>query len=192
MAFGAACIALALGAVAGCGGSIEHGGPAVDAGSGQGGSSAQAGAGRGGSSSGRGGGGAASAGTGQGGRVIVDPEPVDTGCPEQDPLPPDNRCDPFTAGSCAAGLACYPYVDHPEGDGCEQQRYGTVCAPSGAGVQGDLCGDEAGGCAPGFVCVVGQRPGKRCAALCRIGQPNACSGGLLCGDLDVSGFGACG
>jgi hypothetical protein len=56
-----------------------------------------------------------------------------------------------------------------------------------------LCGDAQGDwCAPGFVCVVGQRAGKRCAALCKLGAPNSCTGGLVCGELDVAGFGVCG
>jgi len=124
---------------------------------------------------------------------LVDPEPVETGCQPEDLPPPEIECDPFTAGSCASGLGCYPFVDHPEGSGCEQQRYGTICLPAGQGTQGQLCGEDSSDwCAPGFVCVVGQRAGKRCAALCELGAPNKCSGGLICGDLDVAGFGVCG
>ena len=64
MAFGAACAVLALSMAAGCGGSVENGGPPSGAGSSQGGNTAQAGASRGGSTPGRGGGGAATAGSG--------------------------------------------------------------------------------------------------------------------------------
>jgi hypothetical protein len=193
MALGATCAALALGAAAGCGGSVEHGGPSAEAGTGQGGAVGKAGASSGGSTSpGRGGSGAATAGGSQAGSAIVDPDPVDAGCPEQDPLPPDLQCDPFTSGSCGAGLGCYPFVEHPDGNGCEPQHYGTVCAPAGSRIQGESCGDDTSHCAPGFVCVVGQRAGKRCSALCQLGKANGCSGGLLCSDLDVAGFGVCG
>lgn len=129
-----------------------------------------------------------------GGSSSVEPDPIDTGCPIQEPPPPDLQCDPFDTGSCGPGSGCYPYVDHPEGGGCEQQRYGTACGPAGSGTQGALCGGGFGDdwCAPGFVCVVGQRAGKRCAQLCQLGAINQCSGGLVCGDLDVAGFGVCG
>jgi hypothetical protein len=107
--------------------------------------------------------------------------------------PPELECDPFTFGSCPGGSGCYPFVDHPDGSGCDQQRYGTVCLPPGTGTQGSLCGEDSGDyCAPGFVCVVGQRAGKRCASLCKLGGVNQCTGGLICGELDVAGFGVCG
>jgi hypothetical protein len=191
MAFGAAFAALVVSAASGCGGSVEHADQLGEAGTGRGGgSTSKAGGGAGGTSAGR----AGSAGLGgaTAGAAIVDPDPIDTGCPEQEPLPPDLECDPFTPGSCGPGLGCYPFVDHPAGSGCLPQRYGTLCAPAGSGLQGDACGGDSGGCAPGLVCVVGQGSGKRCAALCELGKPNSCSGGLLCGDLDVAGFGACG
>jgi hypothetical protein len=124
---------------------------------------------------------------------LVDPDPVETGCTTAELPAPDIECDPFTAGTCDPGFGCYPFVDHPAGAGCDQQRYGTICLPAGNGSQGALCGDDAKDwCAPGFVCVVGQRAGKRCAALCELGTPNTCQGGLICGDLDVAGFGVCG
>jgi hypothetical protein len=192
MAFGAACAALVLGATFGCGGSVEKDGSVAQAGAGDAGTTGQSGGASGGAHAGRGGAGMAGSNTTQAGRPIVDPDPVDTGCPDRDPPPPMLECDPFGPNTCAAGLGCYPFIEHPEGNGCESQRYGTVCAPAGSRVQGEICGDLSGGCAPGFVCVVGQLAGKRCAALCELGKPNACSGGLLCGDLDVAGFGACG
>ena len=84
-------------------------------------------------------------------------------------------------------MGCYPFVEHPEGLGCDAQVYGTICLPGGVGTQGAICGDDTGDiCAPGFVCVVGQRAGKRCAALCDPGGEDTCTGGLICGDLDVA------
>jgi hypothetical protein len=145
-------------------------------------------------STGRAGSGGSAAGTAStpdGG--LIDPEPVETGCNPENLPPPEIECDPFGANTCGPGRGCYPFVDHPEGSGCDQQRYGTVCLSAGQGTQGQLCGETASDwCAPGFVCVVGQRAGKRCAALCELGTANTCKGGLICGDLDVAGFGVCG
>lgn len=194
-AFGVGCFALALGAALGCGGSVVRGGregePEPSGGSASGSSGA---AGSRAGSGGNGGSIAGSAGNaaqaGRGGES--EPDPVDTGCPEEELPPPDLQCDPFDLASCGPGLGCYPYVDHPEGSGCDQQRYGTACAPAGAGTQGSLCGGDADWCAAGFVCVVGQRAGKRCAKLCDLGSTQQCSGGLVCGELDVAGFGVCG
>lgn len=186
-----AVLALALG----CGGSVEHGDPESTAGSSS----------HGGKSSGRGGASATSGSSGRAGSGgsagsdtlpdggLVDPPPVDSGCPEQALPPPDLECDPYTPGACGDGAGCYPFVDHPQGSGCDQPRYGTACLPAGHATQGMMCGEEAGEwCAPGLVCVVGQRAGKRCAALCKLGAANQCTGGLICGDLDVAGFGVCG
>lgn len=194
-AYGVGGFALALGAALGCGGSVVHGGGDPGLGgtdSGVGGS-----AGAAGSRAGSGGklGGAGSAGSsaqaGRGG--ASEPEPIDTGCPDVEPPPPDLQCDPFQPAACGVGFGCYPYVQHPEGGGCEQQRYGTACGPAGAGTQGSLCGGGLDDwCAPGFVCVVGQRAGKRCAQLCALDGEGQCGGGLLCGELDVAGFGVCG
>jgi hypothetical protein len=153
-------------------------------------------AGRGGSAAG---GSSSVAGTsaraGSGGKPVDEPDPIDTACPVEELPPPSLECDPYRVGSgdCAAGSGCYPFVDHPEGKGCDAQIYGTRCVVAGVGIQGDRCGDDTGDwCAPGFVCVVGQRAGKRCAALCKPGVDSQCAGGLICGDLDVSGFGVCG
>ena len=191
-AIGLGCYALAIGVAWGCGGSVEHndGSAGPDpggSGSSKAGSRAVAGSG---SRAGSGG----NAGTQtlpDGGSV--EPEPIDTGCTAAELPPPLLECDPFDLTSCGAGAGCYPFVDHPEGSGCDQQRYGTICLQAGQGAQGDMCGAEVGqGCGPGLVCVVGQRAGKRCAALCELGAPNTCKGGLICGDLDVAGFGVCG
>ena len=194
-AIGVGCCALALGLAFGCGGSVAHNDDVPSAGgsSSPGGKpSGRAGSTAGGSQGRAGSGGYAGTEVAPDGGLI-DPPPVDAGCPMQDLPPPDLECDAFTPGSCPAGAGCYPFVEHPEGNGCDQQRYGTVCLPAGQGTQGALCGAGSGDyCAPGFVCVVGQRAGKRCAALCKLGGANQCSGGLICGDLDVAGFGVCG
>jgi len=186
--------ALAAALAAGCGGAVSHNGDDAAAGQGPGGTrGSKAGSSFGGSSAAPGrAGSSGSAGYVSAGGSLMDPDPVDTGCPMQELPPPDVQCDPFTKGVCGAGAGCYPFVDHPQGSGCDQQRYGTICLVAGQGKQGDLCGDGATDCAEGFVCVVGQRAGKRCAALCKLGATNQCTGGLICGDLDVAGFGVCG
>jgi hypothetical protein len=194
-AIGLGCYALTFGLAFACGGSVEH-------------NDGSAGPGGAGSSSGKAGSRAVAGSAGNTGRAgsggyagtemlpdggMVEPDPIDTGCTAAELPPPDIQCDPFDASSCGAGAGCYPFVDHPQGSGCDQQRYGTICLRAGQGTQGALCGaDVSDGCAPGFVCVVGQRAGKRCAALCELGVPNTCKGGLICGDLDVAGFGVCG
>jgi hypothetical protein len=186
--------ALALALASGCGGAVAHNDDVPQAGRSHGGThSSKAGSSFGGSAGAGRAGASGSGGAVSTGGSLMDPEPVDAGCPVQDLPPPQVECDPFKTGECGAGAGCYPFVDHPEGSGCDQQRYGTVCLTAGAGKQGDLCGDDVGDfCAPGFVCVVGQRAGKRCAALCKLGATNQCTGGLICGDLDVAGFGVCG
>jgi hypothetical protein len=198
-AFGVGCCTLVLAAAFGCGGTVVHNGGGEDtAGAGSGGAPIdRAGSSGGGSRAGSAGkpsvGGTAGTTAQAGSGGSREPDPVDSGCPMVELPPPDLQCDPFTPGSCGAGSGCYPFVEHPEGSGCDQQHYGTACAPAGLGTQGALCGGDTGDwCAPGFVCVVGQRAGKRCAQLCEPGGSNQCVGGLLCGDLDVAGFGVCG
>jgi hypothetical protein len=187
------CYALAFGLAVACGGSVAHNDPSAAPGAGGSASSKAGSRAVAGSSPGRAGsGGYAGTETPPDGGM-TEPDPIDTGCTAAELPPPDLECDPFDANSCGAGAGCYPFVDHPEGSGCDQQRYGTTCLWAGQGTQGVLCGQEVGqGCAPGFVCVIGQRTGKRCAALCELGSPNTCKGGLICGDLDVAGFGVCG
>jgi hypothetical protein len=160
---------------------------------GQVGTSGKGGSVSGGSSSQAGTGGSAGGRNLGGGGAGMDPPPVTSGCKPEDLPPPIIECDPFGDNTCGPGAGCYPFVEHPEGSGCDAQSYGTRCVPAGFGTQGQLCGEEVGDwCAAGHVCVVGQRTGKRCAALCRPGVTDQCSGGLICGDLDVSGFGVCG
>jgi hypothetical protein len=179
----------------GCGGSTSHNPEGDDPFSTAGQSSA---AGRGGSPGGGSSslGGSAGAGGSQvqpGGGAGIEPEPIDTGCKPEELPPPSIECDPFGPNTCGDGRGCYPFVDHPEGRGCDAQVYGTICRSAGFGFQGALCGeDSSDGCAPGHVCVVGQRAGKRCAKLCELGVSGQCSNGLICGDLDVAGYGVCG
>jgi hypothetical protein len=179
---------LVLSWVVGCGGATTHSDDEP-------GSGASAGkpSNRGGFASG----GSGTAGTrsmaGSAGKPVDEPPPVNTACPPEALPPPSLECDAQAPGSCGPGLGCYPFVEHPEGLGCDAQVYGTICLPGGVGTQGVICGDDTGDiCAPGFVCVVGQRAGKRCAALCDPGGEDTCTGGLICGDLDVAGFGVCG
>lgn len=191
-AIGVSCYALAFGLAIACGGSVAHN----DAAGGSRGSSAgrsTAGASASAGNLGRGGSGASAGSDSTLDAGLEDPAPVETGCTSAELPPPELACDPFATGQCGEGVGCYPFVDHPDGTGCDQQRYGTVCLPAGHGTQGQLCGEDSSDwCASGFVCVVGQRAGKRCAKLCKLGSANTCSGGLICGDLDVAGFGVCG
>jgi len=117
---------------------------------------------------------------------------VDPGCPDLGPPVEVKECDAFSPSpTCPPGLGCFPFVDHPFGEGCGAQRFGTECRPTGTGLQGDRCGSDGQGCASGFVCVVGSQPGKHCVQLCPIGGQKTCPAGLICGELDVEGFGVC-
>lgn len=114
----------------------------------------------------------------------------DPGCPPAQKRPDINSCDPFTTPSgCGEGLACFPFVSYPTGP-CEVERFGTVCAEAGAGVQGDSC--DTARCAPGHICVSSAR-GTRCVRLCAFasGEALSCPGGLLCLPIDIEGFGGC-
>jgi len=169
-----------------CGGTVEV--SADDsAGSGGRGHAGRAGRPGGGSSvSGSGGGGAAEPAD-AGFDVYVDPGCPDVGAPIE-----VNECDAFAAvPSCPLGEGCFPFVEHPFGEGCGAQRFGTVCRPSGTGQQGDPCGNAGQSCAGGFVCVVGSQPGKHCVQLCPIGSQKVCPAGMVCGELDVEGYGVC-
>ncbi len=119
-------------------------------------------------------------------------EYADPGCPDAGPPSQVDECDPFAAVStCPLGQGCYPFVDHPFGEGCGAQSFGTMCSPAGTGVQGAVCGDGGNDCASGFVCVVGSQPGKHCVQLCLMSDPSGCPRGMICGELDVEGFGVC-
>ncbi|HEY4102467.1 MAG TPA: hypothetical protein VGM44_01200 [Polyangiaceae bacterium] len=119
-------------------------------------------------------------------------EYADPGCPDASPPSETMQCDPFAAVSgCPAGLGCYPFVDHPFGKGCGEQTFGTECLIAGSGTQGAVCGDGANDCASGYVCVVGSQPGEHCVKLCQMTDPNGCPRGMICGELDVEGYGVC-
>jgi hypothetical protein len=117
----------------------------------------------------------------------------DPGCPDAEPPEPYFECDPLASVSgCASGYACYPVVYHPvDGSGCGQQQYGAVCMVPGAGTGGDPCGDGYGICAAGHICVVGSKPGKRCAKICPLVGEHNCPLGLICGETDIEGIGVC-
>jgi hypothetical protein len=117
---------------------------------------------------------------------------VDPGCPDVGAPIEVKECDVFaTTPTCPVGQGCFPFVDHPFGEGCGAQSFGTVCRPAGTGLQGDECGVQGQSCAAGFVCVVGSQPGKHCVQLCPIGAQKACPAGMICGELDVEGYGVC-
>ncbi len=130
---------------------------------------------------------------GSGGEPVVfdlESEYVESPCPpvEHEPaavLP----CDPFSSPSgCAAGEGCYPMALYPA-DPCSPEIFGTECAPSGTGVQGEPCGGDPD-CQSGFACVVSSF-GTECAALCPRPSVDACAPGLICSAIDVDGFGVC-
>jgi hypothetical protein len=176
---------MALGQAA-CGGNVEQPEPRATGGL----AGANGSGGHGGKASGRGGSGA---GGGAGAELDAgfDPYP-DPGCPDAALPPPLNECDAFAVASgCPDGQGCYPFVDHPAGTGCGAQTFGTICAPAGTGVQGDSCGSGRIDCASGFVCVIGAVPGKHCVELCHLDGSDACPHGLICGVLDVDGYGVC-
>lgn len=177
------CVVLAL--PLGCGGRVDENDQSGSVGGAAGASAAGSGGGGGGSfSAGRSG----SAGrAGSAGTSVVEP-----GCPDVEPPPPRIECDPLApSASCAAGQACYPFVDHPFGKGCDAVTYGAVCVQAGSGQQGALCGNGTDGCAAGHLCVVGASSGRRCARLCTF-TAGQCPAGMICLDTDVSGYGVCG
>lgn len=188
---------------ASCGGNVEQtwygpgpgsGGSSASGGRGGGGALFDGGAGKGGGTAGKGGAGPSAGGTG-----VVDAgfdHYVDPGCPDAAAPPGIVECDPLAPISgCAPGYGCYPYVEHPFGSGCGQQTYGALCLSPGIGQQGAPCSSDSpigDHCAPGYVCVIGILPGKRCAKLCPLGTPDVCPDGMICGDLDIEGYGVCG
>jgi hypothetical protein len=118
---------------------------------------------------------------------------VDPGCEDLPPPEPYFECDLFLEPSgCQDGYGCYPYLLHPnDPSGCGQQSYGSVCIEPGIGSQGDLCGDGLRYCEPGYICVIGARPGARCAKLCSMDGAADCTDGLICGETDLPGIGVC-
>jgi hypothetical protein len=167
-----------------CGGTVEIR-PADDSSGGSLGSAGRVG--HAGASVSQGGGGASSLPLDAGFDEYVDP-----GCPDAGPPTQVDECDPFAVvTTCPNGQGCFPFVDHPFGEGCGAQSFGTVCLAAGTGHQGADCGDGTDGCASGFVCVVGSQPGKHCVQLCRMSEPDSCPRGMICGELDVEGYGVC-
>jgi hypothetical protein len=166
-----------------CGGTVVT---TLDDGTG-GGSVGHAGrAGHAGESSSHGGGGTSSLPVDAGFDEYVDP-----GCPDAGPPTEKNRCDPFAVETGGPpGQGCYPFVDQPL-VGCAPQGFGTACMLAGSGHQGAVCGDGVNDCASGFVCVVGSQPGKHCVQLCLMSQVDSCPRGMICGELDVEGYGVC-
>jgi hypothetical protein len=178
-----------FGGLAACGGSVESGSSsggtaAASGGAGSGGVSVGpvAGAPTGGTShSGK------SAGGASGGVPFVDPA-----CPTIPPPPPIVECDPLSPVSqCASGFGCYPYVQHPFGEGCDAETFGALCLRAGSGTQGALCSDGQSDCAAGYICVIGAHAGARCAKLCAFAFADECPLGTICGDTDIRGYGVC-
>ncbi len=113
---------------------------------------------------------------------------VDPGCPDAAPPPPMKECDPFAKPTgCPGGEACYPFVQYPQKK-CDQEIFGTFCAPGGTGKQGDPCGGSL--CAGGHVCVI-TGVGTQCVQLCPLTGEDGCPAGLFCVPIDVEGFGGC-
>jgi hypothetical protein len=97
-------------------------------------------------------------------------------------------CDPFgSADQCDFGWACFPYVAYPSTD-CEPERFGTRCEPAGEGTQGTPC--EATPCAAGYLCIASGQ-GTVCAQLCELPGQSMCAPGLICGSVDIKGYGVC-
>lgn len=118
------------------------------------------------------------------------PDYVDPGCPDAPPAATDYQCDPYNqkSGDCAPDEGCYIYVQYPQ-EACDQEIYGSYCAPAGPGSQGDGC---FGGpdCGAGLVCVI-TGFGTQCVQLCPLSGASGCPDGLTCEAIDVEGFGGC-
>jgi hypothetical protein len=112
----------------------------------------------------------------------------DPGCPRVVEPIEQHDCDPLlpTQG-CNSGRECFPYVDYPSGP-CEPEIFGSRCELPGPGVQGDWC--DFVGCRGGFLCVASGR-GTVCAQLCALPGENTCAPGLICGSVDIKGYGVC-
>lgn len=118
-------------------------------------------------------------------------------CAEQPKPKPELLCDIFkttdkTRG-CEPGMACYPFLLYAsDANGCGQEVLGSECRRAGELPEGAQCGEQLGRCAPGHICVIGNRPGKRCVPICSLKAPGDCKNGLLCVETDLEGIGACG
>lgn len=120
--------------------------------------------------------------TASGGTTYRDPS-----CPPVTSQPGNYQCDPFSLTSCGDGNRCAPYVEYA--DNCGTEKIGTMCTIAGPGVQGDDCTVVT--CSAGYVCATGGI-GFVCMKLCQPGQSSdACAPGLICSELDVSGFYVC-
>ncbi len=112
-------------------------------------------------------------------------EPV---CPVSSAPPTQYDCDPWGAGGCPSGSACYPFPPSG-GDPCNPGPFVMRCAREGRGGQGDACGNGVS-CEAGHVCAVtGQ--GDQCVRLCKPGAIGGCPDGMVCGRLDIPGIGGC-
>ena len=118
------------------------------------------------------------------------PDYVDPGCPDADPPPVENECDPYHQdnGDCPPGYGCYIFVKNPKGP-CEEESYGSSCAASGTATQGEAC-DGGLDCAAGYECVI-TGSGTQCVKLCPLEGGDGCPPGLVCEPIDVKGFGGC-
>jgi hypothetical protein len=112
----------------------------------------------------------------------------DPGCPEQPAPVRSVECDPLAeVPGCPAGTGCAPFVEYPNA-ACAAEAYGTRCTTVGTGRQGDPCSSSR--CAEGFLCVATGR-GTQCAQLCALPGANTCPAGLVCGNVDIEGYGSC-
>jgi hypothetical protein len=116
----------------------------------------------------------------------------DPGCPDAAAPPATVECNVFDAVSaCPAGFACKPDIEHPYGDGCDQQVFNMRCVTPGSGQQGDACGSGMADCGDGFICVIGASHGARCLRMCPLDGSVRCPSGYVCGPTDADGIGVC-
>lgn len=104
-----------------------------------------------------------------------DPTPIPGTCTDLSPAMAGDGCDPLCQTGCT------------EGNGCVALTQGTppspvaLCQPTGAGGQGDTCGQEAG-CQIGYLCAAFEQGAQTtCLQACRPGaQAPNCPTGLNC------------
>lgn len=109
------------------------------------------------------------------------------GCPEPAERLQRIACERDVEDACPAGQGCFPFVNYPANP-CEPETFGTRCEPVGDAVQGQSCVRR--NCADGFLCV-STGGGTQCAQICELPGPNTCAAGLICGSVDIEGFGVC-